>query len=1715
MSIDTDTAATEQVRLYRAAGAQERMWFAHEHRPDDRSYNVFLAFRLSGSLDRAALRDAVADLARAHEPLRTTFRRIDGALYQIVSDSSDVQLTEQPSIALDEAAFADYLAERAMAPFDLRRGPVCRVELMHRGDRDNVVLLAMHHIITDGRSLEIVCADLAEAYTARVSGSRLVHDQDAPQFGDYCELVAQDSAEGAAEHGTQFWRSQLSPLPDPLALPVDRLRPVTIHPAAERIEFALDADTSDALRATARRLGVPVSSLIMTAYYLVLSSWSGCRDLVIGMPSSGRILPDVDRIVGLFVNTLPIRIRSGDESASSDLITAVATSMAEAVDHEDVPLEEIVAAVAPPRVPGRAPLFDVLFTAQNTAGVTLELPGLTADIVDIDTSWTRHDLELNAWVDTPRIRFMLVARRSLFTRRTVESLADALRSTTRAIDVSADVDTLLQIAQPAARSEITPTQQQQDALRRVHDLPGVLETAITEVVDDAGELRAVALVASSTPLTESRVLHTINPEADITAVALVNALPAREDGMLDLDAIKATVVEESLIARWQRAGAHLAASDAPDEPPRTPNSPAPSPIARTESEKLSIASGGPAPHVEYRDLAEALAQAATTSKGITLIDDRGDRTRLSYADLYRQARQIAAQLRQRVTAGTPVVLTFRSNAWLLPRLWGCIIAGIPAMPWVPPLDEGEITDNLSEILAVLGESAVLAEPPLDEGVRLIAVEAGTTVLRVPEEPADSDAHLCAEPPQLGDALLLRTSGSTSRPKAVRVTHQQILTRSAGAAIACGLGSREVSLNWMPLDHVGGIVMFHLRDVVLGLEQVQVNTHYVLAEPSRWMGLCAEYRVSTTWAPNFAFGLAAENIADGVDLSGLRHILNGGEAVRRGTVIDFLRAHTPLGLPTDAVRPSWGMSETTSGETDSRRCRIDDLEGSGGPVPVGRLYPGFSIRILDAEGNPVPEGTEGRLEVSGPGVTPGYYRDQERTSTAFSTDGWFDTGDLATYACGALTIVGRASETIIINGSNFSCEAIEVAVERDCSVVASSTAALALPHSDGGSERVCIVTVPDGPASPELAARIRESTRRVTGHSADVWFTDPGAIPRTNIGKIIRSRLRQQLVDGELSGQSLNSGGATAPTISYFVPRARPALNADPRHNQGLSRRPLPRSVVVLGAVDSMLDGVLACRGLEVHRPESTLAWVDALGEHASDLVVLVVPDTVSDPIALTRNIGNLATALTQSDVARGLVLVARGPRADAVGVLPGLVRSLSGELADVKIRLVTVDDASVAELADEIVYGDSSITLTGTGAELRRTTTSIATMPPGGGEANLPRFGGAFVLTGGTGALGISLAEYLLSARSASVLLVSRQATQSASARSLRARRGADRVHTADADVVDLNELSASIDKFEASVGRVIDGAFHLAGGFIESPFVDTDDEMLNAVMGAKVQGARNLRRILAGRSGAELVLCSSVSGTLGAPFAAPYAAANSYLDSAAQEPDPAVRCRSIAWSMWRDTGLSSGFAHSDRAAERGTKVLEPTDAAACWPIALASEEPVVLIGLDAGKPLIRSLLTGAGIGSRALMVDGDPETLGVPTDVLGRRVEVHTADPQTSRPATTRPGTPTGRRGEVEQTIARHWREVLKLPDVDRTTSFFDLGGTSIHLSQIHEKLRDQLDPTLTLSQMFTLHTIAELSAHIARGSAADRDNSADSPTTDAARRGRERAERRRRRSR
>lgn len=532
-------------------------------------------------------------------------------------------------------------------------------------------------------------------------------------------------------------------------------------------------------------------------------------------------------------------------------------------------------------------------------------------------------------------------------------------------------------------------------------------------------------------------------------------------------------------------------------------------------------------------LAEALQRSALhePATGIIYLYSDGSEHRQSYAELLAEAERILAGLRGLdLQPQAKVIFQFEGLHDFLAAFWGCVLGGFVPVPLAvaPTYAQGNSAANkLRDVWQMLDRPLVMTNATLAPVLRDWAQRsalAGFAVGNLDELRTCDPAHNwhASQPDDL--ALLPLTSGSTGMPKAVMQSHRALLCQIVGTIQMYHYTSNEVTLNWFPFDHVGGLIFFHLRDVYLCCQQIHAPTAMVLEQPLQWLDWIDRYRVTITWAPNFAYALVNarehEITRRQWDLSSLRVCLNGGEAVVAAVARRFLTLLAPHGLHATAMNPVWGMSETCSGSIYSQYFRLQTTTDDDQFVAVGTPLPGLSIRLVDPHHRVVAEGVEGRLQIKGTAVTTGYYQNAEQSQEAFSADGWFKTGDLGVIRNGGLTITGREKDVIIINGINYYSHEIEKVVETVKGVSVSYTAAVGVREAGSSTDKLAIFFSPalaDGTDMPELLREIRSQVVQQVGINPSYLLpVAPEVLPKTAIGKIQRSQLVKRFADGEFN-----------------------------------------------------------------------------------------------------------------------------------------------------------------------------------------------------------------------------------------------------------------------------------------------------------------------------------------------------------------------------------------------------------------------------------------------------------------------------------------------------------------------------------------------------------------------------------------------------------------------
>jgi amino acid adenylation domain-containing protein len=406
--------------------AQERLWLVDRLQPGGSVYNVPLGLRLRGALDGDALERALGEIVRRHESLRTTFAERDGAPVQAIAPFAGFALPVDDLSPLDPAAREAEVRRRAREdaarPFDLAAGPLFRARLLRLRDDEHVLLINMHHVVTDGWSQGVLLRELSALYGAFRGGAPSPLPELPIQYADYALWERGQLAGEALERHLAYWRERMAGAPGLLELPADHPRPPVQTYRGDQVPVALPAELLARLEALGRAEGATLYMVLLAAFQSLLSMYAGSDDVVVGTPVAGRTRRETEGLIGFFVNTVVIRTELDGDPRFREVLRRVRSATLGAYEHQELPFERLVAELQPERSLGHSPLFQVLFALQNADGSGGELPGLRTEPVQAEIGTAMFDLSLMLAADEGGLGGAMIYATDLFERATAERM---------------------------------------------------------------------------------------------------------------------------------------------------------------------------------------------------------------------------------------------------------------------------------------------------------------------------------------------------------------------------------------------------------------------------------------------------------------------------------------------------------------------------------------------------------------------------------------------------------------------------------------------------------------------------------------------------------------------------------------------------------------------------------------------------------------------------------------------------------------------------------------------------------------------------------------------------------------------------------------------------------------------------------------------------------------------------------------------------------------------------------------------------------------------------------------------------------------------------------------------------------------------------------------------------------------------------------------------
>ncbi|MER7111617.1 fatty acyl-AMP ligase [Streptomyces sp. NPDC000229] len=542
-------------------------------------------------------------------------------------------------------------------------------------------------------------------------------------------------------------------------------------------------------------------------------------------------------------------------------------------------------------------------------------------------------------------------------------------------------------------------------------------------------------------------------------------------------------------------------------------------------------------HRTFTELIQAQAAQSPEREALIILTERSgilEPRTISYAELDHAARTLAGRLRRHVAPGERVLLTHSSRALFATGFLACLYAGAVAVPVAPPGGRPHHDERIAGIVKDASVSCALtaADEAADVSQLLARTGYGHVTCVLADAPPDPAGTAVPElPPALTDpdavAFLQYTSGSTRDPRGVVVTHRSLLANQEAIGTALGIRRGARIGGWLPLHHDMGLVGQLLHALWLGGTAVLLSPTAFVKRPAHWLETISRYGLTASGAPDFAYELCVRRVNDaqiaGLDLSGWRIAVSGGEPVDPATLRAFAERFAPAGLRPEALIPCYGLAEATLFVSGSAAAPAN-LTGTRGSVHCGPPA-SADVRIVDPETcEELPDGRTGEVWVRAAGVGPGYWARPAETAAAFDgriTDGaggYLRTGDLGALVDGLLHINGRLKDTIVVAGRNLYPQDLERTAQRVSALFGPATAFAVR----GERERVVILQELRAGSryNTDLAGlvsavqqQLREEYEVTTG---GVLLVRPGTVRRTTSGKVERAAMRRLFLRGEVT-----------------------------------------------------------------------------------------------------------------------------------------------------------------------------------------------------------------------------------------------------------------------------------------------------------------------------------------------------------------------------------------------------------------------------------------------------------------------------------------------------------------------------------------------------------------------------------------------------------------------
>lgn len=1131
------------------------------------------------------------------------------------------------------------------------------------------------------------------------------------------------------------------------------------------------------------------------------------------------------------------------------------------------------------------------------------------------------------------------------------------------------------------------------------------------------------------------------------------------------------------------------------------------------SDKLAIAKSNELDwsKCKYNNLTELLLERKYSKQEIIYYEKEGAE-RQTISELYNKAVIIAKGLRKKgIKKGDKLIFQVPNRKYFIEGFWACMIIGAIPAP-LTELDNYTIENinfnKLYNIWSLLDKPYILTIdsllPKIEKlkdkekfsGVSIISLNDAEKVI----DNTDIEFYSWNKEET---SIILFTSGSTGIPKGVELTQKNIFARTLGEIQLYNLDNNNIDFNWMSLTHAAGIIWSHIRDVYMEILQIQVDTEIILNKPLLLLELMNEYKATIMWAPNFAFSLIADNIDEdkdyGWNLSHVKYMFAAGEANISRVLLRFLSLLKKYSLPKNSIIPSFGMTETSSCVTYYNNFTPDNHSDNDQFLPVGEPMPGCELRIVNDKGEICKEGEVGYLHAKGLSYTKGYYKNNKANEESFTKDGYLITGDLGYIVDNNLTLTGREKDIIIINGLNYYVQDLEAATDEVEGVLTSYSVATSV-IGKGGTEEVLIFFTPEDKEKlkEEKINELKEIVENIRKKIQEKCLLNPSSIlpfvlseeARTDIGKKQRNVYRSDYLEGKyrIWEERLDSSSEfnllTTKWIRNNIKESKDSFklkyifNNEEQKNfflakyNDITEESIINDVTCINDNDIIIDFTFYSSEFIESNDFNLSKYYYTLQKHMKFLASLDKKIKVYFITKEAIHIKNITKSINWNFTGSDVLTVCK---------------TLSQENNLIDLSQIDFDEYSHELMKKEVNNRNKEqIIVYNEGLRYVQRFKTISN------ENNISMINkdDVILIVGGLGGIGFNLCKILIKEYNSKLVILGKSDLSKKIEKFKELKKLQEDIYYCQADITDYDSLQRAIKNVEESNSIKINGIINLAGTLSTTDGKTYNDNLMSHKLECeiydnyyipgtiKLLGTINLNKIKNERNLKYMIVVGSVTAYLGCIAFGAYAASNAmqeqYCNYLRNNNDNVY---SILWSFWNETGMAKGI-NVNTYKQNVFQHINLEQGIECFKEVLKTNNSINIIGINRES-----------MGIKYLVNDNYEPVINVLISDNSLKSDIQKSIKEQFSNIEKYINYKKDLSKEIKNNnnfmfiwnkLESIWKDVLKVTNVEVDDNIFDLGGDSISIYTISNKITDILNVSIKPIDIMTNPRISDLTTYI-----------------------------------